>query len=152
MDYGRTLYLYFGTTLVHPLVEGRFSDLDQRVFSVDVSQCTSCLPNQTIVGRVWIVINSKTLESVNFRPFRCRVHYNRTFEDSSLAFIEVIYPECTFSPPQPNKLLVTSTYVPSATSTFVPLVTSTYVPPVTSTFVPLVRYLVLCATEAVSSL
>ena len=113
MDYRRgSLYIYFGNTLLHPLVEGTFSTFDEREFSVGINQCTNCLQNQTVTGYFWILINTKTLQSINMKPFRCRVHYNRTFEDSNRAFIEVIYPECTFSPFQSKALsiIVTSTF------------------------------------------
>ena len=97
-DYRGSLYIYFGNTLLHPLVEGTFSTFDEREFSVGINQCTNCLQNQTVTGYFWILINTKTLQSINMKPFRCRIHYNRTFEDSNRAFIEVIYPGCTFSP------------------------------------------------------
>ena len=122
MDYSQHLYLYFGNTILHPSVIGNFSTLDERQFSVDVNQCINCLQNQTVVGRVWILVNSKTLQIIDSEPFRCRVFYNRTFKDSHLAFIKVIYPECTFSPVQSDAdaLLVTSISMPLIMSTFVP--------------------------------
>ena len=112
MDYNESLYIYFGNTILHPSVEGTFSTFDEREYSVGINQCTNCLQNQTVTWYFWILINSKTLQSINMKPFRCRVHYNLTFEDSNRAFIEVIYPECTSSPFQLKALIVTSTFKP----------------------------------------
>ena len=104
-------YLYFGNTLVYPLLQGNFSALDQREFSVNVNQCTNCLQNQTIiVGRVWILINSRTLQIIE--PFWCRVTHSRISEDSCTAYVEVVYPECTVTPLRSSALLVSSTFVP----------------------------------------
>ena len=105
-------YLYFGNILVYPIVHGNFSNLDQREFSVNVSQCITCLQNQTVTGRVWILINSKTLQIIDSEPFWCRVTHSRTAEDSRTAFIEVVYPECAATSLQSNAPLVTSTFVP----------------------------------------
>jgi hypothetical protein len=111
MNY-ESLYLYFGSTPLYPSMEGTFSTLNERDFSIGINQCTNCLQNQTIAGYFWILINTRTLQSINSKAFWCRVHYNRTTEDSNQAFIEVIYPECTFSPFQTKALLVTSTFKP----------------------------------------
>ena len=118
VDYHGSLYIYFGSTLLHPLVEGTFRTFDEREFSVGINRCTNCLQNQTVTGYFWILINSKTLQTVNMKPFRCRVRYNRTFEDSNRAFIEVIYPdlECISSPFQSKALIVTSTFKPQINS------------------------------------
>ena len=116
MDYRGSLFIYLGNTLLHPSVHGTFSTLDEREFSVGINQCTNCLQNETVTGYFWIIINTKTLQSVSMNPFRCRVHYNRTVEDSDRAFIEVIYPECTSSLFQSKALIVTSTFKPQINS------------------------------------
>ena len=111
----QNFYLYFGNTIVHPILQGKFSNLDPREFSVTVNQCnTNCLQNRTLglIGQVWILVNSRTLQIIE--PFRCRIFHNRTFEDSNLAFIEVVHPECTVSQLQSHDIAfqVTSVFMP----------------------------------------
>lgn len=113
VENSQDLHMYFGNTIIYPLLQGNFSTLDQREFSVDINRCTNCLQNETVVGQVWILLNSITLQIIGLDPgFWCRVHHSRTFEDSDVAFVKVIYPECTVSFPQSDSLLDTSTFLP----------------------------------------
>ena len=104
-----SLHMFFGDASVHPEVSMNIRTiLDlQREISVDVKLCTNCSANETVVGRVWILVNRKTIPVIKF--FWCRVHHNHTFEDSDTAYIEVQYPECTVIPLQPNVILVSNT-------------------------------------------
>ena len=112
------LNMFFGNALVYPEVSMSISTvLDlRREFSVEVEHCysTNCSTNATLVGRVWILINSKTIPVINF--FWCRVHHGSTFEDSVAAHIEVQYPECTpthlLIQNQPTIIPVTSSFTP----------------------------------------
>lgn len=127
MEHGQDIHLFFGSSIVYPTMVERFSTLDQREFSVNVSQCTDCLHNQTVAARVWILVNSKTLPIIE--PFLCRVFHNLTYEDSTHASIQVLYSECAILPLLSNNMFpVTSTHLlprelPITSTTFLETVT-----------------------------
>ena len=65
------------------------SPLGSRQFSVNVAD----LGNET-VGKFWILINSNTTQVMEY--FYCKVFYeNFQVTNSRIAYINVIYPECT---------------------------------------------------------
>lgn len=111
--HNHVLELYFGSTNIFP---DKYSSLDSREFFAGVSGT---------LGKVWIIVNNKTIE--HFKYFWCKVVYNYLREDSDRAYIDVMYPECTPFLHQtnaavtnllsPTTQLLTSTQVLQLTST-----------------------------------